>query len=299
MALKVDYVVKETGKNLVRNPWLTVATVLCVFVSIVLVGASLLTRTAAGNATDRWRGGVQMIIYMNPEADQAQIDSVRRDLEEHPSVESFEYLDQQAAYEEFKEFFADESPEMVDAITPEALPSNFKVRPTEANNELVSALRATFEQKPGVREVVAADEAIRAIERISNIVSVGMVLVAIALTIAALVLIGNTIQTAIFARRREIEVMKLVGATNWFIRVPFIIEGVIQTLIGAAVAVGMMTFAIRPFIDELSKDKVLPIFQGFVVTDGNLLVTNLLVIGVGVLIGAIGSAVAVSRFLDV
>jgi hypothetical protein len=65
------------------------------------------------------------------------------------------------------------------------------------------------------------------------------------------------------------------------------------------VAVGIMTFLIRPFIDELSEDRVLPIFQGFIVTDGNLVTTNLFVIGVAVLIGAIGSAVAVSRFLDV
>src|SRR3546814_5574834 len=85
------------------------------------------------------------------------------------------------------------------------------------------------------------------------------------LLVAALMLILNTIRVAMFARRREIEVMKLVGATNWFIRVPFIIEGIIQTLLGAAVAVGFMTFLIRPFIDELSRDRVLPIFQGFVV----------------------------------
>ena len=112
-------------------------------------------------------------------------------------------------------------------------------------------------------------------------------------------LILNTIRMAMFARRREIEVMKLVGATNWFIRIPFIVEGIIQTLLGAGVAVGFMTFLIRPFIDELSQDKVLPDLPGLHVTDSNLLFTNVLVIGVAALIGAIGSAVAVSRFLDV
>jgi cell division transport system permease protein len=122
---------------------------------------------------------------------------------------------------------------------------------------------------------------------------------AVLLLAAALMLILNTIRVAMFARRREIEVMKLVGATNWFIRIPFIVEGIIQTLLGAGVAVGFMTFLIRPFIDELSQDKVLPIFQGFTITDSNLLFTNVLVIGVAALIGAIGSAVAVSRFLDV
>src|SRR3546814_20523194 len=112
-------------------------------------------------------------------------------------------------------------------------------------------------------------------------------------------LIRNTIRGAMFARRREIEVMKLVGATNWFIRVPFIIDGIIQTLLGAAVAVGFMTFLIRPFIDELSRDRVLPIFHAAFVTAGNLLFTNHLVLGVAVVLGAIGPPVPVPRFLAV
>jgi len=128
---------------------------------------------------------------------------------------------------------------------------------------------------------------------------VRFLIAAVLLRVAALMLILNAIRVAMFARRREIEVMKLVGATNWFIRVPFIVEGIIQTLLGAVIAVASMTFVIRPFIDELSEDKVLPIFQGFEVTDANLLFTNLLVVAVAVVIGAIGSAVAVSRFLDV
>src|SRR3546814_14119183 len=99
------------------------------------------------------------------------------------------------------------------------------------------------------------------------------------LLVAALMLILNTIRVAMFARRREIEVMKLVGATNWFIRVPFIIAGIIQPLLGAAVAVGFMTFLIRPFIDEPPRDQVLPHFQDFVAPAGTTLSPHLLVTG--------------------
>ncbi|MGH9276349.1 MAG: cell division protein FtsX, partial [Acidimicrobiales bacterium] len=156
-----------------------------------------------------------------------------------------------------------------------------------------------FASKPGVYEVVFAFEVVQRIQETFNKIGVRFLAAAVLLLVAALMLILNTIRVAMFARRREIEVMKLVGATNWFIRVPFIVEGIIQTLLGAAVAVGIMTFLIRPFIDELSEDRVLPIFQGFVITDSNLITTNLFVVMVAVLIGAIGSAVAVSRFLDV
>jgi cell division transport system permease protein len=184
-------------------------------------------------------------------------------------------------------------------VSPEVLPPSFKVAPRIQDPDVVKALGDQFQGKPGVYEVVFAFEVVKRIQETFNKIGVRFLAAAVLLLVAALMLILNTIRVAMFARRREIEVMKLVGATNWFIRVPFIVEGIIQTLLGAVVAVGFMTFLIRPFIDELSEDKVLPIFQGFTVTDSNLLFTNVLVVAVAALIGAIGSAVAVSRFLDV
>jgi cell division transport system permease protein len=299
MALKVDYVLKETGKNLVRSPWLSIATVVCVFVSIVLIGAALLTRSAAGNATDRWQGGVEMIIYMNPDATQEQIDSVQRDLDEHPLVESVRYLDHEAAYDEFVEFFREDSPELVESVTPDSLPTNFKVRPTEVSDDIVRSLVAAFEVKPGVREVVAANEAIRAIERISNIVSVGMVALSIALTLAALVLIGITIQTAIFARRREIEVMKLVGATNWFIRVPFMLEGVIQGILGSALGIAGVYGLNWAFDRFIANDEDLVLLSSFTVASNDVFSTAVLLLLGGILIGAAASAVAVTFYVNV
>jgi cell division transport system permease protein len=299
VALKVDYVVKETGKNLVRSPWLTIATVVCVFVSIVLIGAALLTRSAAGNATQRWKGGVELVIFMNPEATQEQIDSVSRDLDENPSVENWRFLDHQAAYEEFVDLFAEDSPELIESITPEALPTNFKVQPVQVSDELVGSLRTSFETKPGVREVVAANEAIRAIERISNIISVGMVALSVALTIAALVLIGITIQTAIFARRREIEVMKLVGATNWFIRVPFMLEGVIQGVVGSLLGIGGVYGLNWAFDRFIASDPELVLLGSFTVASNDVFATAVLLLLGGILIGAIASAVAVTFYVNV
>ena len=296
MALKVDYVLKETGKNLVRSPWLTVATIVCVFVSIVLIGAALLTRSAAGNATQRWEGGVEVVVFMHPDATPEQIESVQRDLDENPQVESARYLDHQAAYDEFLDLFPD-SPELVDAVSPDALPTNFKVQPVRVDNDLIAGLVELFETKPGVRDVVAANEAIRAIERISNIISVGMVALSVALTIAALVLIGITIQTAIFARRREIEVMKLVGATNWFIRVPFMVEGLLQGAVGALLAFGAIFYLRSPLAEWILEN--FDQFEGFLVRDGQVLFIGTIVVVVGAAIGAVSAGIAVTRFLDV
>ena len=298
MALKVDYVVKETGRNIIRNPWLTIATVLCVTVSIALVGASLLTRQGVQNATLQWRGGVEFIVYMNPDATQDQIDAVQRALDESPQVDTYDFLDKNEAYEEFRQLFERDSPELIDSVTPDVLPTSFKVKPVDADPDIVRGLQQQFGERPGVREVVAATEAIRAIERISNLLSLVMVGVAIVLTIAALVLIGNTIQTAIFARRREIEVMKLVGATNWFIRVPFMLEGVVQGILGSLVGIGGV-YLLNWGFSRIAGDPQLALLGNFTVASSDVLATAILLLVGGVLIGAIASAVAVTFYVNV
>jgi len=300
MAIKLDYVARETATNLTRNVTLTLASILTVVVSLTLFGSAVMLNQGVNNANDRFKGGIEFIVYLQPTSSQDQKDSIQRDLEANPDVreDGITYVDQDETYEEFKRLFG-ESPQLVETVTPEILPPSFRIAPTVQDPDIVQALGQQFEDKAGVYDVVFAFEVVKRIQETFNKIGVRFLLAAVLLLVAALMLILNTIRVAMFARRREIEVMKLVGATNWFIRVPFIVEGIIQTLLGAAVAVASMTFVIRPFIDELSQDKVLPIFQGFEVTDGNLVFTNLLVVAVATVIGAIGSAVAVSRFLDV
>jgi cell division transport system permease protein len=298
MALKVDYVARETATNLFRNVTLTLASVLTVVVSLTLFGSALLLRQGVENANDKFKGGIEFIVYLQPEITQDQMASIQKDLESNPDVDHANFVNQDETYEEFKRLFAN-SPQLVETVSPDILPPSFRVAPRIQDPEVVKALGDQFQSKPGVYEVVFAFEVVQRIQETFNKIGVRFLAAAVLLLVAALMLILNTIRVAMFARRREIEVMKLVGATNWFIRVPFIVEGIIQTLLGAGVAVGFMTFLVRPFIDELSRDRVLPIFQGFVITDANLFFTNLFVVGVAVLIGAIGSAVAVSRFLDV
>src|SRR5688572_9369301 len=298
MAIKLDYVARETATNLTRNVTLTLASILTVVVSLTLFGSAWMLNQGVNNANDRFKGGIEFIVFLQPESTQDQKDSVRADLEANPDVREVHYVNQDETYEEFKRIFEGQT-QLIETVSPEVLPPSFRVAPVTKDPDVVRALGETFQAKAGVYEVVFAFEVVKAIQETFNKIGVRFLLASALLLVAAGLLIVNTIRVAMFARRREIEVMKLVGATNWFIRVPFIVEGIIQTLIGAAVAVASMSFVIRPFIDELSQEKLVPLFKGFEVTDGNLLIANLLVVGVAVLIGAIGSAVAVSRFLDV
>ena len=298
MALKVDYVAREVGSNLRRNVTLTLASIITVFVSLALVGVAFLTRQGVQNATQRWQGGVEFIIFMQPTATEDQLNAVQEALDESPQVDSVDFIDQQEAYEEFTDLFAD-SPEMVQSVTPEILPPSYRVEPTDKDVDVIRALGSEFESKPGVKQVVFAAEAIRTLQDFSRLLSLGLFSGALVLLGAAVLLILNAIRMAMFARRREIEVMKLVGATNWFIRVPFMIEGLVQGLVGALLAIPAVILIINFIESKLTDTETINLFQGFAVHSSEQFGVAILLLVVGCLVGVIGSFVAVTRFLDV
>ena len=298
MAIKVDYVAREVGSNLRRNVTLTLASVITVFVSLALVGVAFLTRQGVQNATQRWQGGVEFIIFMQPTATEDQLAAVQEALDESPQVDSVDFIDQQEAYAEFTELFAD-SPEMVQSVTPEILPPSYRVEPTDKDVDVIRALGSEFESKPGVKQVVFAAEAIRTLQDFSRLLSLGLFSGALVLLGAAVLLILNAIRMAMFARRREIEVMKLVGATNWFIRIPFMIEGLVQGLVGALLAIPAVILIINFIESKLTDTETINLFQGFAVHSSEQVGVAVLLLVVGCLVGVIGSFVAVTRFLDV
>jgi cell division transport system permease protein len=297
--LKLDYVARETGSNLRRNVTITLASILTVCVSVGLVGASLMFRTAVENATARWQGGIEFVVFLDPDATQEQIDAVGRRLDESPDVNEFHFVNKEDAYEEFKDMFAEDSPEMVDSMSAEFMPPSYRVEPVDKDVDAVESLGSQFESQAGVSEVTFASETIRLIQTVSSRLTTGIFIVAAVLFIASGLLILNTIRMAMFARRREIEVMKLVGATNWFIRVPFMLEGLIQGFVGAVVAIAGLA-VLRPFfLNWLPDSEDFPLISGFTVTGGELTGIFLLLGIVGILIGTIGAGIAVTRFLDV
>lgn len=296
--MKADYLLRETGSNLRRNITLTVASVVTVAVSLALFGIALLLRQGVDNATQRWEGGIEFVVFMNAEASSAQLQAVADDLDTSPEVNSVTFFDQQDAFEEFKDLF-EGTPELIETVQPADLPTSFRVVPVDTDPDAVAQLADRFESSAGVREVVSAQETIRNIESLSNLVSLFVLVGAVILLFAAAGLIFNTIRMAMFARRREIEVMKLVGATNWFIRVPFMVEGMIQGLLGAGVAIGAV-FGVNWWFDRhLSNRSSLQLLESFVVATEDVWRTGFLLVVIGVIVGTVGSAIAVSRFLDV
>ncbi|CAB4612227.1 unannotated protein [freshwater metagenome] len=298
MPIKVDYVVRETTSNLGRNITITLASIITVAVSLALVGASLMLRTGVENATARWQGGIEFVVFLRADASQTQIDAVQNELNSSPEVDSYQFVNKEEAYAEFKRLFAD-SPELVDSLDAGDLPPSFRVEPVNKEVDAVDSLGSQFTKSPGVERVVFASKTIRLIQQLSSRLTVGIFVVAAFLLGAAGLLILNTIRMAMFARRREIEVMKLVGATNWFIRVPFMVEGLVQGLVGAFLAIVALA-AFKPFFQKwLPNPEDIPLVSGFTVGGGEMTFIFVTLGVVGILIGAIGAGVAVSRFLDV
>lgn len=294
MLFKLSYVFKETFSSLFRNATLTIAAVVTVGISLSLVGGSLLLRDGVENATQRWQGGIEFIVFMDADSSPAQRQEIGENLQADPAVQSVEYVDQEAAYDEFKEMFQD-SPEMVDSVTAEVLPPSWRVIPSNPDAESIEAVATSFEREEGVREVVAAYDTVKTAQQLSEGISLAILIVAGIVAISAAFLILNSIRSAVFARRREVSTMKLVGATNWFVRTPFILEGVVQGVLGAAVACGAVLFLADLF--EGFSDSSFTLLQGFRVSDGEVTKVVLLLLAGGATIGALGSGWAVGRFL--
>ncbi len=301
MLSRLVYILRETGASLARNVTLTAAALLTVVVSLMLVGLALLTREGVSNSLTQWGSGVEFIVFMQPDSSADQIDGIRRDLDQNPQVESTVYLDKAAAWAEFQRLFPDD-PELVETLGLERSPPNFKVTPTSTDERVVNSLADQYSRKPGVAEVTAAPEEIKTLRILTTFLTRGLFIVAIVLLAAAVMLIWNTIRTAMFARRREIEIMKLVGATNWFVRLPFMLEGLIQGVVGAIVAcLGVLGINALWHQQVLEKPEFgeVTLIQAARLSGGELTWTMIALLLTGALVGAIGSLIAASRFLDV
>jgi cell division transport system permease protein len=298
MALRLDYLTRETGQNLVRNPLTALATVTTVAVSLAMLTVTVLLGQGISNAFERWNNDVSFIVYVNPDATADQISSLRKDLQQSPQVADVSYLDHAQSYDEFKKLFKDD-PTIVSTVKPDDLPTSFRVKPSNPDAKVIEQLVDKYKSKPGVRQVDFVADAVRAVQRIAGKLRNFALVGSIALLIASLMLIFNSIQTAVFARRREIEVMKLVGATNWFIRIPFILEGFIQGVVGSAIACGAVYFFQHVWRGSFTGKTSATLFDTIQWSSSQFGWAVALMFLVGALVGSVGAFVSTTWYLRV
>jgi cell division transport system permease protein len=293
MGRRVGYFFRETATALRRNVLVTFAAISTVFISLFLLGGSLLVERQVRLMTGEWASKVEVSVFIREEASRAETQQLSETIHAIPEVERVYFESKQEAYQNFRELFRDE-PSLVENVNPQALPESYRIKLEDPSK--FEVIRARLAGEPAVAEVRDEQAVLKKLLAVTQVLRTGVMAVAIIMLLSAAGLIGNTVRMAVFARRKEIAIMKLVGATNWFIRVPFLIEGVVEGLLGGVVAV-LAIFAMKfAFIDPLRGQ--IDFITAWVDTP-EILFTVPILIGAGVLIAALASLLAMRRFLEV
>ena len=287
----------EAGRSIRASLSTTFAATMTVLIGMFLLGVAI----ALGSWVVSWSNHVERDLRAkvffctehscDAEVTEAQIGAVQRFLEQHPRVKSVVFVSKEEALEVMRQ----RSPELVEDLTYNPLPHAFEATPTRAEEVEGIAQDVRARNFVGVEKVDFGKTTAKRIIRVGQVISLIFFGLVILLLAASALLIANTIRLSIYARRREIEVMKLVGASNWFVRGPFMLEGVFCGVAGALLAVVLLL---------LGKEIALPAILGRVdaAEDVRALAfawTALILLGLGLLLGAAGSGLTLRRFLRV
>ncbi len=291
---RVFFLIREALVNLRRNLLVVAGAILAVFISLSLAFGALIVSEVLRINTLAWQEGVHVISFLKD----AGSNGVPADAHEvlltevltWDEVERAFYVDKAAAWVEFQEIFQGQD-ELL-AIDPSVLPASIRIELVAI--ELHSSVKFKLDQQQQVvlRVQTAAEEIeqLQSLSQALNVLGIGM---AVVLGLSAIVLIANTIRLAIYARRDEVEIMKLVGASNWYIRIPFLLEGLIEGVAGAALAV----FVVWLGATQLARaGEGFALFRFDVGTDF-FFQWGLIFLVFGAAAGVIGSLLGLSRYL--
>ena len=278
MVSRTKLFVSEAVRSIAANFSTTFAAVMTVLIGMFLLGLFI----ALGSWVISWTNHVKKELVVNV--------YFCTQLTSNPDVKSFKFVSKDDAWEEMKKRF----PDLTQNSARNPLPASYEVIPTDADR--VQEIAAKLDPPPtGVETVKYGEKKAERVLQVATIIGVIFLVGSIILLIASTILIANTIRLSIFARRREIEVMKLVGATNWFVRAPFMLEGILCGLAGSVLAVILLLMA---------KELALPGIMGRIESPDDIQawsfpVVALILIVVSLLVGAAGSGITLRRFLRI
>jgi cell division transport system permease protein len=258
--MRAQFVLHEVWIGLRRNLTMTMALVVVVAISLSLLGTGLLFVKEVNNTRTSWQGKVQLSVYLctkvsssaacakNGAATPAELASIQQTLQRMPQVTSVTYVSQATAYQQFKSEF----PSMVNSVTPNEIPDSFevKLKNTQTDTPIVDQ---TINGAPGVDQIVDNSAILDKFYNLLNGARNAVLVIAIILVIAAILLVANTIRLSAFNRRRETSIMRLVGASNFYVQLPFLVEGVIAGLFGWLVATGLLIAVKSLWLDTLQQ----------------------------------------------
>jgi cell division transport system permease protein len=301
--MRAQFVLQEVWTGLRRNLTMTIALVVVVAISLALLGTGLLFVKQVDNTRTYWQGKVQLSIYLctttsvspqchqNGAATPAEKNQIAADLRALPQVEKVYYESQAQAYQHFRQDFS-RDPSFTNLVTRSEIPDSFqvKLRNAEADFNIVAG---TVQGRPGVDQIVNDSSILAKFYKLLDGARNAVVIIAIVLIIAAVLLVANTIRLSAFNRRRETAIMRLVGASNFYVQLPFLVEGIIAGLFGWLIAAGLLIAVKQLGLDTLQQ--YFPYNIQLTATD--LVEVILLAMVMGVLLCGVTSFVTLRRYL--
>ncbi len=301
---KVPFFIAEAFRALRRNAAPSLAAVVTILVTTVLLGVLFPVLKASSETTSSVRSQLALRVFLYDDATRAQVAATGKKIRNIPHVERAKYVSKADAKKTLrKEVGSGPLRQGLDQLKSNPLPASYNVFPDNPDNlnqirRAIDPGGANGKSQPitaAIQGVNDSHQAANKIRSVTGAVKIVLIVIAALLLIASVMLVGNTIRLSIYARRREVEVMRLVGATNWFIRWPFVIEGVIVGLAGAALAVGILYLGKVTIVDPLASDFTL--INNFSTVGFVPLVAAL--VAAAMAISALGSGVTLRRFLRI
>lgn len=238
--MRAKYVLSEVMVGLWRNVTMTVAMIITMAVSLTMLGASLVMYHQVGDMKKTFLSNVQVSIFLNTTVTDDQAQELAAKIDSDSRISSKQFLDKDASWKQFQLQMANNTA-LLQSITPDQVPQSFRLK--LKNPDQVSQIAATYKAQPGVDEVIDQASVLNRVFKVLGALQGLALTLAIAQGLAALLLVANTIQVAAYSKRREVAVMKLVGASNWFIQSPFVLEAMFAGAIGALIAYGGLVAA--------------------------------------------------------
>lgn len=251
--MRANFILSEVAAGLRRNVTMTVAMILTTAISLTLLGAGLLIYRQVDDMKNYFYFKVELSIYLTNDITADERNALRQRLQKDPLVASVIYEDKATAYQRFKEQFKS-SPDLVNNVSPNSLPESFRVKLKDPQKYQQAS--DEYSGAPGVDQVIDQKQILGKLFSILSALQNGALIVAAVQGVIALLLIGNAIQVAAFSRRRETGIMKLVGASNWYVQLPFVIEAAVAGLVGSAVSVALLCLSKALFLDRALKPLV-------------------------------------------
>lgn len=288
------YYVKETFKSIKRNSLMSIASISTVALSILVLGLFLIMVMNVNNLARHLESQVQVTVYMADTAKPEQLKNMEKTLRSTEGVVKVKPVTKQEALKQFKQRLGEQQ-KLLDALGEDnPFPYSFEIQVDKP--ERIPAIVPNIEKMPGVETAKFGQEVVEHLFQLTKILRLGGIILIAMLAVATLFIISNTIRITVFARRREVNIMKYVGATDWFIRWPFLLEGMLMGCAGALIAAVILFQAYNAMQAKiyatLAFFPMLPSwpFMGYLC---------LALVGVGTIIGALGSCISLRKFLEV